>query len=56
MRSTIDTPENWRACANEARVIGEGMSNPEAKGMMLDIVAAYERMARTAAERAKKPS
>ena len=49
--SHINDPKHWRYRAEEARAMAESMTNPEAKQMMLDVAADYERLAKRAEER-----
>jgi hypothetical protein len=46
-----DEPKYWRIRAEEARMVGEQMSNAESKRTMFDIAASYERLAELAEER-----
>ena len=41
----LRTPEHWRQRAEEARVIAEGMKDPDVRAMMLRIADDYGRMA-----------
>jgi hypothetical protein len=48
MSSTIEDAEHWRERAREARDQAEQMSSPEARQQLLEIAAAYERLAKLA--------
>jgi len=45
--------ESWHKRATEARAIASGMTDPDAKRMMLGIAASYERLAERAERRGK---
>jgi hypothetical protein len=49
--SHINDPKYWRYRAEEARAMAEGLTNPEAKHLMLKVAADYERLAKRAEER-----
>jgi hypothetical protein len=49
--SHIHNPKHWRYQAEEARAMAEGLTNPEAKQLMLNVAADYERLAKRAEER-----
>jgi hypothetical protein len=49
--SHINDPTHWRYRAEEARAMAESMTNPEAKQMMLNVAADYEKLAKRAEER-----
>ena len=51
----VDTPEHWRKRAKEARILAEER-DPNPKRVMLGIAQSYEKLAKAADERAKKPS
>ena len=42
MSSIVDKLEHWRKRAEEARTTAKGMSDPDAKRVMLAVVASYE--------------
>jgi hypothetical protein len=45
MPALFDDPEHWRSRAEEARVVAEQLSDPEAKRTMLRIATDYDRLA-----------
>lgn len=45
------TPQVWRRLGVEALEIANGLHDPEARGIMLDIASSYERLARRWARR-----
>jgi hypothetical protein len=45
MPALLDDPEYWRSRAEEARVVAEQLSDPEAKRTMLRIATDYDRLA-----------
>jgi hypothetical protein len=47
----LNNVEHWRGRAEEARVHAEQMTDPEARRMMLEIAASYDKLARRAEER-----
>jgi hypothetical protein len=47
----INSPGHWRDRAEEARRIAEDMADGDARRMMLDIAAGYERLAEHAEKR-----
>ena len=49
--SHINDPKHWRYRAEEARAMAESMTDPEAKQLMLNVAADYERLAKRAEER-----
>ena len=51
MRSLLDDAEYWHNRAEEALVIGEICSDPEAQRILFEIAAKYEGLAKWAAER-----
>jgi hypothetical protein len=53
MPSTIQDAKYWRSRAEETRAQAEQMSNPEIRGELLKIAAAYEQLAKFA--EGKKP-
>jgi hypothetical protein len=50
--SHINDPKHWRYRAEEARAMAESMTNPEAKQLMLNVAADYERLTKRAEDRA----
>jgi hypothetical protein len=42
------TPEHWQNRANEARMMAEKITDPEAKRAMLDVAEGYEKLAQRA--------
>jgi len=48
----FEDSQHWRSRAEEARLIAEGIPDPEAKQLMLDIAKRYARIAERAANRA----
>jgi hypothetical protein len=50
MRTLIDNAEHWWSRAEETRTIAELMSDPEARRIMFDIAAGYDRLAERAIE------
>jgi hypothetical protein len=50
--SHINDPKHWRYRAKEARAMAESMTDPEAKRLMLNVAADYERLAERAEQRA----
>ena len=50
-RALINDPAHWRDRAEEARRIAEEMVDPDAKRMMLNIAAGYDRLAQHAETR-----
>ena len=50
--SHINDPKHWRYRAEEARAMAESMTDPEAKQLMLNVAADYERLAKRAEDRA----
>jgi hypothetical protein len=57
MKQVTHTAEYWRGRASEARAQAEQMSTPGAKRQLMEIAAAFEELAKLAAERpvGKKP-
>jgi hypothetical protein len=49
----INDPKYWRYRAEEARAMAESMTKPEAKQLMLNVVADYEKLAKRAEERSE---
>lgn len=49
--SHINDPKHWRYRAEEARAMAESMTDPEAKQLMLNVAADYERLAKRAEDR-----
>jgi hypothetical protein len=47
----INDPKYWRCRAEEARAMAESMTKPEAKHLMLNVAADYERLSKRAQER-----
>ena len=43
--SSVNSPQRWRERAEESRAIAEMMSSPDAKAAMLEVAAAYDRLA-----------
>jgi hypothetical protein len=54
MPSNPDNARYWRERAEESRVLAKGLTDPEAKRMMRDVVETYERLARHAEARERK--
>jgi UV DNA damage repair endonuclease len=52
----VDTPEHWHKRAKEARILADSLRDPNPKRVMLGIAESYEKLAKAAEERAKKPS
>jgi hypothetical protein len=50
-----ENPSRWWALAAEARGVADEMTDPKAREIMLKIAEAYERLARRAEARNKKP-
>jgi hypothetical protein len=48
-----DDAEQWRARAEQTRMLAEGMRVPEAKAAMLQVANEYERLARRADEQSQ---
>jgi hypothetical protein len=53
--SIIDDPEHWRGRAEEARAIAEQMQDMPSREAMLRIAKDYERLAKRAEQRLKRP-
>jgi len=53
--SIVPDPAHWRGRAEEARTLANEMHDEIFRAMLLEIVERYERLAKDAAERAKKP-
>jgi O-methyltransferase involved in polyketide biosynthesis len=51
MNTLLDDAEHWWSRAEETRTIAELINDPEAKRIMFDIAAGYDRLAERAAER-----
>jgi hypothetical protein len=49
--SHINDPKHWRSRAEEARAMAESLTDPEAKQLMLNVAADYEKLAKRAEER-----
>jgi hypothetical protein len=49
--SHINDPKHWRHRAEEARAMAESLTDPEAKQLMLNVAADYEKLAKRAEER-----
>ena len=49
--SHINDPKHWRHRAAEARAMAESLTDPEAKQLMLNVAADYEKLAKRAEER-----
>jgi len=47
----FNDPKHWRDRAEEARANAEHLHDPDAKRMMLEIAASYDRIAKRAEER-----
>jgi hypothetical protein len=54
MPSATDAASHWRSLAREARTVGDRMTDPAAKRIMLSIAESYERLAATTEARDKK--
>jgi hypothetical protein len=54
MPSLLNNVRHWLERAEEARAVAGQINDPEAKQVMLDIAASYERMAKLAEERNTK--
>jgi hypothetical protein len=52
----LDDARYWRECAKEARATAELISDPTAKGLMLDIASNYDWLAKRAEERTSRGS
>jgi hypothetical protein len=44
--SHINDPKHWRHRAEEARAMAESLTDPEAKQLMLNVAADYEKLAK----------
>ena len=53
--SIVSDAAHWRGRAEEARALADEMHDEFFRAMLLEIVERYERLAKQAAERAKKP-
>ena len=51
MSDVVDKLEHWRKRAEEARTTANGMSDPDAKRVMLAVVASYEEVVKRAESR-----
>ncbi|HYZ42033.1 MAG TPA: hypothetical protein VE687_15655 [Stellaceae bacterium] len=51
MNTLLDDVGHWLSRAEETRTIAELMNDPEARRVMFDIAAGYDRLAERAAER-----
>jgi hypothetical protein len=49
--SHINDPKHWRYRAEEALAMAESLTDPEAKQLMLNVAADYEKLAKRAEER-----
>jgi hypothetical protein len=49
--SHINDPKHWRYRAEEAVAMAESLTDPEAKQLMLNVAADYEKLAKRAEER-----
>ena len=49
--SHINDPKHWRHRAEEARAMAESLTDPEAKQLMLNVAADYEKLAKRAEDR-----
>ena len=49
--SYINDPQHWLLRAAEARAMAESLTDPEAKQLMLNVAADYEKLAKRAEER-----
>jgi hypothetical protein len=49
--SHINDPKHWRYRAAEAVAMAESLTDPEAKQLMLNVAADYEKLAKRAEER-----
>jgi len=49
--SHINDPKHWRHRAEEARAMAESLTDPEAKQLMLNVPADYEKLAKRAEDR-----
>ena len=47
----INDPKHWRHRAEEARAMAESLTDPEAKQLMLNVAADYEKLAKRAEDR-----
>jgi hypothetical protein len=60
VETLLDDPEHWLSRAEEIRTIAEFMNDPEARRIMFDIAAGYDRLAERAAAasstRSSKPA
>ena len=56
MPAPIDDPQPWRDSANEIRALVEDVKDEASKQKMLRIVDDYERLAKRAEERGKRPT
>src|SRR5947208_1268110 len=53
MPTNADVAERWRSLAGEARAAADGLTDPEAKRIMLNIADGYQLLARRAEARKK---
>jgi hypothetical protein len=51
MKALINDPEHWLSRAEEARVIAEQMTDPQARASMLRVAQEYEKLAERAEAR-----
>jgi hypothetical protein len=52
--SHLNDPSHWRARAIEARTMADHITDPASRGLMLNVAAEYEELAKRAEERAKR--
>ena len=52
MADLREDPDQWRKRADEARKLADGLTDPEAKHVMMTIAEMYETLARRAVQRA----
>jgi hypothetical protein len=45
----VNDPKHWQQRAEETRILAETLIDPKARSQMLEVAAAYERMAERAA-------
>ena len=51
MPTVFNDAPHWKERAEEARVLAEQMTDPEAKRTMLEVAASYDKLAKRALER-----
>ena len=44
-RKLLDDPKHWRDCAKDVRIRADQFDDPEARRVLLEIAAGYDRMA-----------